>query len=40
MMNVMEAIEQTLPPASVDKDTIPVDAECNTPSVTRTKIWA
>jgi hypothetical protein len=27
MMNVTEAIEQTLPPASADKATIPVDAE-------------
>jgi hypothetical protein len=30
MMNVMEAIEQTSPPASADKATIPVDVEDNT----------
>ena len=27
MMNVMEAIEQTPPPALADKATIPIDAE-------------
>jgi hypothetical protein len=30
MMSVMEAIEQTSPPASADKATIPVNAEDTT----------